>query len=229
MIEANALLNGTPWSRMSHRLTGMFKKSASERLSHASDALGSLRRAGSRDSLFERTSSLLADSPALSTRDLGRSSNRSQGSNSSSRLVLDPLPPDSNLKREGLHRKAQSDSKLDVTGQHASARLSSLAGSFRSRASDAMSTSFMERISNLGVRPSNVERESWVPSSSEDADTSNKEEGEGASKGTPGGNSPQVQSPRSPRWPSPIRIHPGMLPSTCEGSSEGSKSGTGSV
>lgn len=192
MIEANALVSRTPWSRMSRRLASLFKKSSNDvrsiKNSVSSDSLGSL---------FSQSSDSMGDSHASSPRELGETVNWSQRLSLSIRRVLGPLALDSTLKTERRPTKTINGSSPNVTGRQgrqSDAERDSLASFSQSRSSDALS----------GTQG----RESWVPAACEDPDMALKWGGEnGTPDGTPrANNAPQAAS--SPRWGSPTRVFP---------------------
>lgn len=190
---------------MSRRLVGMFMKSVGSDPLNQSIGLGeTLKKAASTDSLgsiFSHSSSSMGDSLGVSTGELGESGNWSQRLSSSFRKVLNPLALDSSFRRERLHRKALSDSRLDMMGRSMNPEHAS---SLRSRSSDALSAT--------------VGRDPWGYAPEERTMEFQEGEGEGDGDGeeapdrTPRRITPSVQAPSSPRWQSPSRVSP-MTPS----------------
>jgi hypothetical protein len=138
----------------------------------------------------------------------------SQKLSSSFRRVLVPLALDSSLRRERLHRKANSESGLDSLWQQASASYSSLTSSSRSRSSNALS----------GIS-SNSTRDSGDPSSSSDAEDPTLPGGEqGSAEDTSRRHPLPIVAPTSPSWRSSSRVVPLIPLQGSERSSDGRSS-----
>lgn len=195
MLEVNALVSGTPWSRTSRRLAGMLKRTVSwDRLSgteSVSDMGGSTKKAvssSSQASVFGRSSSSVGDSRGVKSDEVGRPSNSNWSERLSSgvRRLLGPSTPDR------LHSKAISDSMLDTTGQRGSS-LASFSDS-RSRSSSALPA----------ASTGNGEGDRRVPSELEGAAA----EGWGRPGETPRRKPPSIRALSSPRWRRGVAVSP---------------------
>lgn len=201
MLEVNALISGTPWSRTSRRLAGMFKRTVSrDRLNESvSDMGGSSKKAASSSSssvsVFGRSSSSLGDSHGVEMDELGRPFNWSGRLSSSVRRLMGAPASDTSPTRDRPHSKAMSDSRLATMGQHANFG----AAFSRSHSSNALSASIS----------GGVDRDSRAPSAFEDAAAGGggATEGEGSPEGA-ARSKLSFQAPSSPRWSRGVSVSP---------------------